>query len=117
MMKGGLAGMMKQAQQMQEQMGREMKEMTVDASAGGGAGDFSHHHPRAATRQRRKVASAARGLSPRSASSPKIRSAGRWWTGRVSPSGSAGSANGSVGSAGTALLHERTTRGGSASAP
>ena len=38
--------MMKQAQQMQEQMGREMKEMTVDASAGGGAvtvkmrGDF-----------------------------------------------------------------------------
>ena len=38
--------MMKQAQQMQEQMGREMKNMTVDASAGGGAvnvkmrGDF-----------------------------------------------------------------------------
>ena len=38
--------MMKQAQKMQEQMGREMKEMTVDASAGGGAvtvkmrGDF-----------------------------------------------------------------------------
>ena len=38
--------MMKQAKQMQEQMGKEMKEMTVDASAGGGAvtvkmrGDF-----------------------------------------------------------------------------
>ena len=38
--------MMEQAQQMQEKMGREMKEMTVDASAGGGAvmvkmrGDF-----------------------------------------------------------------------------
>jgi DNA-binding YbaB/EbfC family protein len=38
--------MMKQAQQMQEQMGREMKETVVDASAGGGAvsvkmrGDF-----------------------------------------------------------------------------
>jgi DNA-binding YbaB/EbfC family protein len=38
--------MMKQAQQMQEKMGREMKETTVDASAGGGAvtvkmrGDF-----------------------------------------------------------------------------
>ena len=38
--------MMKQAQKMQEQMGKEMKEMTVDASAGGGAvsvkmrGDF-----------------------------------------------------------------------------
>ena len=38
--------MMKQAQQMQEQMGREMKETFVDASAGGGAvtvkmrGDF-----------------------------------------------------------------------------
>ena len=38
--------MMQQAQQMQEQMGREMKEMMVDASAGGGAvtvkmrGDF-----------------------------------------------------------------------------
>lgn len=38
--------MMKQAQQMQEKMGKEMKEMTVDASAGGGAvnvkmrGDF-----------------------------------------------------------------------------
>jgi nucleoid-associated protein EbfC len=29
--------MMKQAQQMQEQMGREMKETVVDASAGGGA--------------------------------------------------------------------------------
>ena len=38
--------MMKQAQQMQEKMGKEMKEMIVDASAGGGAvnvkmrGDF-----------------------------------------------------------------------------
>ena len=38
--------MMKQAQKMQEQMGKEMKEMTVDATAGGGAvtvkmrGDF-----------------------------------------------------------------------------
>ena len=38
--------MMKQAQEMQEQMGREMKETVVDASAGGGAvtvkmrGDF-----------------------------------------------------------------------------
>ena len=38
--------MMQQAQQMQEQMGREMKEMMVEASAGGGAvtvkmrGDF-----------------------------------------------------------------------------
>ena len=38
--------MMQQAQAMQEQMGREMKEMLVDASAGGGAvnvkmrGDF-----------------------------------------------------------------------------
>jgi nucleoid-associated protein EbfC len=38
--------MMKQAQKMQEQMGKEMKSMTVDASAGGGAvtvkmrGDF-----------------------------------------------------------------------------
>jgi len=38
--------MMKQAQKMQEQMGREMKQMTVDSSAGGGAvsvkmrGDF-----------------------------------------------------------------------------
>ena len=38
--------MMKQAQQMQEKMGREMKEMVVDAAAGGGAvtvkmrGDF-----------------------------------------------------------------------------
>lgn len=47
-MPGGfdLNSMMQQAQQMQEQMGREMKEMTVDASAGGGAvavkmrGDF-----------------------------------------------------------------------------
>jgi nucleoid-associated protein EbfC len=41
-----LNSMMKQAQQMQEQMGREMKETVVDASAGGGAvtvkmrGDF-----------------------------------------------------------------------------
>ena len=41
-----LNSMMQQAQEMQEQMGREMKEMTVDASAGGGAvavkmrGDF-----------------------------------------------------------------------------
>ena len=41
-----LNSMMTQAQQMQEQMGREMKEMTVDATAGGGAvtvkmrGDF-----------------------------------------------------------------------------
>ena len=38
--------MMKQAQQMQDKMGREMKEMVVDAAAGGGAvtvkmrGDF-----------------------------------------------------------------------------
>ncbi len=38
--------MMKQAQKMQEEMGREMKQMIVDASAGGGAvsvkmrGDF-----------------------------------------------------------------------------
>ncbi len=38
--------MMKQAQKMQEEMGREMKQMVVDASAGGGAvsvkmrGDF-----------------------------------------------------------------------------
>lgn len=47
-MPGGfdLNAMMQQAKQMQEQMGREMKEMTVDASAGGGAisvimrGDF-----------------------------------------------------------------------------
>ncbi len=45
---GGLDinAMMQQAQAMQEQMGREMKEMTVDAAAGGGAvsvkmrGDF-----------------------------------------------------------------------------
>jgi DNA-binding YbaB/EbfC family protein len=41
-----LNSMMKQAQQMQEQMGREMKETVVDAAAGGGAvtvkmrGDF-----------------------------------------------------------------------------
>ena len=41
-----LESMMQQAQQMQEQMGREMKGMTVDAAAGGGAvtvtmrGDF-----------------------------------------------------------------------------
>jgi len=41
-----LESMMRQAQQMQEQMGREMKEMVVDAAAGGGAvnvkmrGDF-----------------------------------------------------------------------------
>ena len=41
-----LNAMMQQAQQMQEQMGREMKEMVVDAAAGGGAvnvkmrGDF-----------------------------------------------------------------------------
>ena len=41
-----LDSMMRQAQQMQETMGREMKEMTVDAAAGGGAvkvkmrGDF-----------------------------------------------------------------------------
>ena len=41
-----LNSMMRQAQQMQEQMGREMKQMTVEASAGGGAvnvkmrGDF-----------------------------------------------------------------------------
>jgi hypothetical protein len=41
-----LNSMMQQAQKMQEQMGKEMKEMTVDASAGGGAvtvkmrGDF-----------------------------------------------------------------------------
>ncbi len=38
--------MMKQAQKMQEEMGKQMKEMTVDAQAGGGAvsvkmrGDF-----------------------------------------------------------------------------
>ena len=45
---GGLDinAMMQQAQQMQEQMAREMKQMTVDAAAGGGAvsvkmrGDF-----------------------------------------------------------------------------
>ncbi len=41
-----LNSMMQQAKHMQEQMGREMKEMTVEASAGGGAvavkmrGDF-----------------------------------------------------------------------------
>ena len=41
-----MQAMMKQAQQMQEQMGKEMKETVVDASAGGGAvtvkmrGDF-----------------------------------------------------------------------------
>lgn len=41
-----LQSMMKQAQQMQEQMGKEMKQTVVDASAGGGAvsvkmrGDF-----------------------------------------------------------------------------
>ena len=41
-----LNSMMKQAQQMQEQMGREMKETVIDATAGGGAvtvkmrGDF-----------------------------------------------------------------------------
>ncbi|MEQ1605446.1 MAG: YbaB/EbfC family nucleoid-associated protein [Pyrinomonadaceae bacterium] len=41
-----LQAMMQQAQQMQEQMGRQMKEMVVDAAAGGGAvsvkmrGDF-----------------------------------------------------------------------------
>jgi DNA-binding YbaB/EbfC family protein len=41
-----LNSMMKQAQQMQEKMGREMREMVVDAAAGGGAvtvkmrGDF-----------------------------------------------------------------------------
>ena len=41
-----LNSMMKQAQQMQEQMGKEMKETVIDASAGGGAvavkmrGDF-----------------------------------------------------------------------------
>lgn len=41
-----MQSMMRQAQQMQEQMGREMKEMVVEASAGGGAvsvkmrGDF-----------------------------------------------------------------------------
>ena len=41
-----LNSMMKQAQQMQEQMGKEMKQTIVDASAGGGAvtvkmrGDF-----------------------------------------------------------------------------
>jgi len=37
MMKNGLAGLMKQAQQMQEKMSREMKETVVDATAGGGA--------------------------------------------------------------------------------
>ena len=41
-----MQSMMKQAQEMQEQMGKEMKETVVDASAGGGAvavkmrGDF-----------------------------------------------------------------------------
>jgi DNA-binding YbaB/EbfC family protein len=41
-----LNSMMKQAQEMQEQMGREMKQLTVEAAAGGGAvsvkmrGDF-----------------------------------------------------------------------------
>ena len=46
MMKGGLGNLMKQAQQMQEKMAREMKETSVEASAGGGAvsvkmrGDF-----------------------------------------------------------------------------
>ncbi|MBX3298164.1 MAG: YbaB/EbfC family nucleoid-associated protein [Acidobacteria bacterium] len=41
-----LGSMMRQAQQMQEQMGREMKNLVVDAAAGGGAvsvkmrGDF-----------------------------------------------------------------------------
>lgn len=41
-----LEAMMRQAQEMQEKMGREMKEMTVEAAAGGGAvtvkmrGDF-----------------------------------------------------------------------------
>ncbi len=41
-----LQSMMQQAQQMQEQMGRQMKEMVVEAAAGGGAvsvrmrGDF-----------------------------------------------------------------------------
>jgi DNA-binding YbaB/EbfC family protein len=41
-----MQSMMKQAQQMQEQMGKEMKETVVDATAGGGAvnvkmrGDF-----------------------------------------------------------------------------
>lgn len=41
-----LSSMMQQAQAMQEQMAREMKQMTVDAAAGGGAvsvkmrGDF-----------------------------------------------------------------------------
>jgi len=47
-MPGGfdINSMMQQAQEMQEQMGKKMKEMTVDASAGGGAvavkmrGDF-----------------------------------------------------------------------------
>lgn len=47
-MPGGfdLNSMMQQAQQMQEKMGKEMKDMTVDSSAGGGAvavkmrGDF-----------------------------------------------------------------------------
>ena len=43
---GGMQQFMRQAQQMQETMGREMKEMTVEAAAGGGAvtvkmrGDF-----------------------------------------------------------------------------
>ena len=41
-----IQAMMQQAQEMQEQMGRQMKEMVVDAAAGGGAvsvkmrGDF-----------------------------------------------------------------------------
>src|SRR5690606_40686910 len=45
-----MQSMMRQAQQMQEQMGREMKEMVVEASAGGGAvsvkmrGDRSEEH-------------------------------------------------------------------------
>lgn len=36
MMKGGLGALMKQAQQMQERMQRELAELVVEAAAGGG---------------------------------------------------------------------------------
>lgn len=36
MMKGGIGALMKQAQQMQERVQREMGELVVEASAGGG---------------------------------------------------------------------------------
>ena len=36
MMKGGLGGLMKQAQQMQERLQKQMAEMRVEATAGGG---------------------------------------------------------------------------------